>query len=276
MPQMTAEQGLGMWAGLFYGDAMGVPLEFTKGDPANPVTTLTSGGVHNASVGEWSDDGAMALAIAHAYIDQGGFCGASIMRNFIDWMHNGTFGTRPGQPAWDVGITVAGALSRAEVDTLVPYRGSTEAKYSGNGSIMRLAPVILWNRKNLGKAIGESVAQALLTHGSSETITYVCALAHELWEGEPLPQYNNLRRRPISNSGYVADTYASAWHSVLKTSSFEEAVINAINRGDDADTVGAVTGMIAGRKYGFKAIHDFNKLLRHTDLQKIGQRLTEG
>ena len=88
MPQMTAEQGLGMWAGLFFGDAMGVPLEFTKSDPARPVTTLTSGGVHNAAVGEWSDDGAMALAIAQAYIDTGGFCGTSIMRNFIDWVEH--------------------------------------------------------------------------------------------------------------------------------------------------------------------------------------------
>ena len=76
----------------------------------------------------------------------------------------------------------------------------------------------------------------------SECITYTAALAHELWEGRPLPQYDKLRDRPIKNTGYVADTYASAWHSVLSTDSFEDA----INRGEGADTIGAVSGMIAG------------------------------
>jgi ADP-ribosyl-[dinitrogen reductase] hydrolase len=112
---------------------------------------------------------------------------------------------------------------------------------------MRIAPCIIWNRNNLSAAISESVAQALLTHGSSECITYTPALAHELWEGRPLPQYDKLRDRPIKNTGYVADTYASAWHSVLLTDSVEDAISDAINRGGDADTVGAVTGMIAGR-----------------------------
>jgi ADP-ribosylglycohydrolase len=78
-------------------------------------------------------------------------------------------------------------------------------------------------------------------------ITNTAALAHELWEGRPLPQYDKLRDKPIRNTGYVADTYASAWHSVLSTDSFEDAIADAINRGGDADTVGAVTGMIAGR-----------------------------
>jgi ADP-ribosyl-[dinitrogen reductase] hydrolase len=128
------------------------------------------------------------------------------------------------------------------------------ADTSGNGCIMRMAPCIIWNRNNLSAAIGESVAQALLTHGSSDCITYTAALAHELWEGKALTQYDHLRNRSINNSGYVADTYASAWHSVKTTKSFHAAIVDAINRGEDADTVGAVTGMIAGRIYGI----DFN------------------
>jgi ADP-ribosyl-[dinitrogen reductase] hydrolase len=115
---------------------------------------------------------------------------------------------------------------------------------------MRLAPCIIWNRNNLSAAIGESVAQALLTHGSSDCITYTAALAHELWEGKALPEYEHLKVRSIKNSGYVADTYASAWYSVRCTQTFDDAIVNAINRGGDADTVGAVTGMIAGRLYG--------------------------
>ena len=243
---MTDEQAMGMWMGLFIGDAAGVPYEFMPPSGDGSYKFLSFGGVHNASVGEWSDDGAMALAIASAYISEKRFCASTIQKNFVSWLKRGTFGTREGVPAWDVGMTVLGALNRVK-DFDFPYQSSTDPMTSGNGCIMRLAPCIIWNRNNLSAAIGESVAQALLTHGSSECITYTAALAHELWEGRPLPQYDKLRDRPIRNTGYVADTYASAWHSVLSTDSFEDAISDAINRGGDADTVGAVTGMIAGR-----------------------------
>jgi ADP-ribosyl-[dinitrogen reductase] hydrolase len=242
---MTDEQAMGMWMGLFIGDAAGVPYEFMPPSGDGSYQFFSSGGAHNAGVGEWSDDGAMALAIASAYISERKFCASTIQKNFVSWLKRGTFGTREGVPAWDVGMTVLGALNRVK-DFDFPYQSSTDPQTSGNGCIMRLAPCIIWNRNNLSAAIGESVAQALLTHGSSECITYTAALAHELWEGRPLPQYDKLRDRPIRNTGYVADTYASAWHSVLNTDSFEAAIADAINRGGDADTVGAVTGMIAG------------------------------
>jgi ADP-ribosyl-[dinitrogen reductase] hydrolase len=124
----------------------------------------------------------------------------------------------------------------------------------------------------LSAAIGESVAQALLTHGSSDCITYTAALAHELWEGKPLPQYDHLRDRPINNSGYVADTYASAWYSVMTTKSFHAAVVDAINRGGDADTVGAVTGMIAGRIHRDTSALQFS-LMHSNQLGDVLQRL---
>ena len=246
---MADDQAAGLWWGLFVGDAMGVPLEFTPPNLGAPVTTFTSGGCHNASKGEYSDDGAMALAIADAYIQKSGFCGSTIHQNFMDWMNTGKFGTRPNQPAWDIGLTVASALGRVKHISR-PYAGLTDPQSSGNGCIMRLAPCIIWNRLSLSAAIGDAVAQCLLTHGSADSITYTAALAHELWVGGPLPEYDRLRDRPINNSGYVADTYASAWYSVLSTKSFHAAIVDAINRGGDADTVGAVTGMIAGRIYG--------------------------
>jgi ADP-ribosyl-[dinitrogen reductase] hydrolase len=260
---MTDDQALGMFVGLFIGDAMGAPLEFTEPNLGTPVRTMIGGGVHNVAPGEWTDDGAMAMAIAKAYLKAGRFDASLIQRNFIRWYKTGEFGTR--DRVFDVGITVSDALRRAE-DLDFPYAGSAEAMASGNGSIMRMAPCIVWNRHSLGAAIGESVAQALLTHGSSDTVTYTSALAHELWVGQPLGDYDSLRDRPLSNSGYVADTYASAWHSVNTTGNFEDAVVDAINRGGDADTVGAVAGMLAGRIYGFKALEEHANTLVKADL----------
>ena len=207
--------------------------------------------MHGMAVGEYSDDGAMAMAIADAYIKEQGFNASTIQKNFLDWFDTGKFGTR--DYAFDVGMTIAGALNRVK-NVLHPYTGSTDSRTSGNGCIMRMAPCIVWNRKSLSSAIAESVAQAILTHGSADSIKYTSALAHELWVGRPLGEFDELRNRPIRNSGYIADTYASAWHSAISTSSFDDAVVDAINRGGDADTVGAVTGMICGRIYGYESI----------------------
>jgi ADP-ribosyl-[dinitrogen reductase] hydrolase len=269
---MTDDQALGMWMGLFIGDAAGVPYEFMPPSTDGSYTFFSEGGVHNAARGEYSDDGAMALAIAEAYIEAGGFDASIIQRNFIDWMSHGTFGTRPNQPAWDVGMTVERAL-RAVKNVMRPYAGSTAPDTSGNGCIMRLAPCIIWNRDSLSTAIGESVAQALLTHGSSDCITYTAALAHELWEGRPLTQYDQLRNRDIQNTGYVADTYASAWDSILKTTLFDEAISHAINKGGDADTVGSVTGMIAGRIYGHKKPQSQPSLVNQQNVERAGLQL---
>ena len=268
---MTKNEAMGMFIGLFVGDAMGAPLEFTKPNMGKPVTTMIGGGVHGMAVGEFSDDGAMALAIADAYIQEDGFNASTIQKNFIDWYQTGKFGTRDN--AFDIGITVAGALNRVR-NLEHPYAGSTDPMTSGNGCIMRMAPCIVWNRKSLSAAIADSVAQAILTHGSADSIKYTAALAHELWAGRPLGEYDELRDRPISNSGYVADTYASAWHSAISTNSFDEAVVDAINRGGDADTVGAVTGMICGRMYGFDAIKLTNlKILQYEELLSYGSLL---
>jgi ADP-ribosylglycohydrolase len=95
-------------------------------------------------------------------------------------------------------------------------------------------------------------------------ITNTAALAHKEQESRPLPQYDKLRDRPIRNTGYVADTYASAWHSVLGTDSFADSITLSINKGGDTYTVGAVTGMIAGRRYdtSTKSIWRHNKQIQ--------------
>lgn len=272
---MTDDQALGMWMGLFVGDAAGVPYEFLKPSSDHSYHFFTNGGYHNASKGEWSDDGAMAMAIADAYLKMNVFDASAIQTNFQSWRDHGKFGTRPSQPAWDIGMTVLGALNLA-LNVEYPYTGSTDPQSSGNGSIMRLAPCIVWNRYNLSAAIGEGVAQALITHGSTDSIRYTAALAHELFVGKALPEYECLRDRPIRNGGYVADTYASAWHSVLNTTTFEDAVLDAINKGGDADTVGAVTGMIAGRIYGYNFEKLAKQLVLYRQVEDVGAMLMEG
>ena len=69
-----------------------------------------------------------------------------------------------------------------------------------------------------------------------------------------LEKFRELPEMEISSSGYVVDTLEAAIWCLIQTDSFEEALIMAVNLGDDTDTVGAVTGGLAGLYYGYEKI----------------------
>ncbi len=274
---MQKDQALGLFMGLFIGDALGAPLEFIPTDQVPYTTEMTGGGVHRVDPGSWTDDGAMAVCLAQAYLTQRKFAPDQIVRNFRHWKKTGCFGTR--DYCFDIGITTEKALERCTEE--YPYAGSASPMASGNGSIMRLAPVIVANHTHLGLCIGQSVASSLITHGSVETVNYISAFAHEMYEGKPLPEYDLLRQWTTEGSdkggGSIMYTYATAWKYVSQCPDFESAVVGAVNLGYDADTVGAVTGMIAGRLHGYSNIPGrwLNKLYDHDNLLAMAEALYE-
>jgi ADP-ribosyl-[dinitrogen reductase] hydrolase len=119
---------------------------------------------------------------------------------------------------------------------------------------MRLAPIIVANHNDVAQAIGQSVAIALMTHGTGHTVRYTSQLALELCLGNDKPNGVLMKLGASKTDTSVMGCYVSAWESVLTTSCFEDAVVHAVNKGGDADTVGAVAGMIAGRLYGYSNI----------------------
>jgi ADP-ribosyl-[dinitrogen reductase] hydrolase len=58
----------------------------------------------------------------------------------------------------------------------------------------------------------------------------------------------------LANSGWVRHTLESAVWGLLTTGTFEDAVVQVVNLGNDADTAGAVVGALAGAAYGLDAI----------------------
>ena len=58
----------------------------------------------------------------------------------------------------------------------------------------------------------------------------------------------------IRSSGYVVDTLEATVWALLQEETFEKTLLRAVNLGDDADTVGAVTGGLAGLYYGYESI----------------------
>lgn len=82
---------------------------------------------------------------------------------------------------------------------------------------------------------------------------------------------SKLKESDIKSSGYVVDSLEASMWSVLTTNTFEKAVLKAVNLGEDTDTIGALTGGLAGIIYGYKSISQkwINDLQRRDYLEQI-------
>ena len=70
----------------------------------------------------------------------------------------------------------------------------------------------------------------------------------------------------IKSTGYVVDTLEAAVWSLITTDGFDQALLKAVNLGDDTDTVGAIAGGLAGLYYGYDAIpEDWLSALRRRE-----------
>lgn len=65
---------------------------------------------------------------------------------------------------------------------------------------------------------------------------------------------SKLEEKDIKSSGYVVDSLEATIWTILTSNSFEESVLKAVNLGDDTDTIGALTGGLAGIIYGYDSI----------------------
>ena len=283
---MDIDKKLGLFLGSAVGDALGAPLEFQKArDPEDYLTRYSTGGPHNVSLGEWTDDTSMTLALASSLIEKKEFDADDIMKKFYQWFKEGKFCTR--SKCFDIGNTVYDALSSYSESIKTnklhqPYRGRVAENTSGNGALMRMAPVVVVS-KDRDEAIRLALQQTLLTHGSQLCVQYSVMFAEELFLGKAIPKYStyklpdNIRREDVMSGGFVKETYEAAWWAFSTTNNFEDCVIKAVNRGHDADTTGAVAGMIAGRFYGLSGIPDYfkNDLMMYDEIYEYALKLSD-
>jgi ADP-ribosyl-[dinitrogen reductase] hydrolase len=143
---------------------------------------------------------------------------------------------------------------------------------------MRCAPVALFCLNSVDRLVEVSRASARVTHhdpkaqsscvilnawiqaaicrGARDGRAEAIALLHKTerpgWHR--LERIETYKEDDIMSSGYTIHTLEAAAWSFLTTDSYEEAVIRAANLGDDADTVAAVCGALAGAYYGYAAI----------------------
>ena len=79
----------------------------------------------------------------------------------------------------------------------------------------------------------------------------------------------------IESSGYVIHTLEASIWCLLTTDTYQEAILKAVNLGEDADTTAAVTGALAGLLYGFETIPDswLNQLAKREEIEDLAVRL---
>lgn len=259
--------------GLAVGDALGATLEFEPRDTHPLHTEMLGGGPFNLKPGQWTDDTSMALALAESLIAHPDFDPTDLMRRFVAWAEGGAYSCTG--TCFDIGLTTRQALSRF-MRTGDPFAGSTAPDTAGNGSLMRVAPVALRALDDEARAVQIARDQSRTTHAAAEAVEACDLFVRMLREAIEGAGKDALRSRPwdgtarirdiaagtwrgkarsqIKSSGYVIDTLEAALWCTDQAAGFEEALVLAVNLAGDADTVGAVTGQIAGAVFGASAI----------------------
>jgi ADP-ribosyl-[dinitrogen reductase] hydrolase len=257
------DHAVAAYLGLAIGDALGATVEFmTPREIAAQYKvhdTIRGGGWLRLKPGQVTDDTTMALALGRAIIDEGAISALGAARAFDAWMR--------AKPV-DIGNTVRRGILR--------YRqtGETETPESeqdaGNGAAMRVLPVALATLDAPEDAVRRACrVQAHVTHhcALSDAATEALALmvrdalhgadknrllhehAHPLAKRHPEFTFRAVRQQS-NPSGYLPDTLRAVFQAFFDTDTFADCLVDVVNRGGDADTTGAIAGMLAGAVYG--------------------------
>ena len=291
------------------GDALGVPVEF-KGRgtlQADPVTGMRAYGTHHMPAGTWSDDTSMALAtmdsLAHG-IDY-----EDCMSRFARWTEHAAYTAT--DEVFDIGITTSQAIGRHLQGIPALECGSHGERDNGNGSLMRIYPVVLYcHAHGLGTdAMTELVHNySALTHAHprtligcgiyafvlrsllvGDTIPNALTAAKAFYEAsefaDELAHYSRIfdddfidtQTYAIESGGYVVSSLEAALWCLMNGESYADCVLTAVNLGRDTDTVGAITGSLAGALFGFEDIPArwIDTLLNKEPVDEIIQRFTQ-
>ena len=296
----------GALLGLAAGDALGTPLEFKARGSFTPVTTIVGGGPFGLKPGQWTDDTSMAMCLAESLVRNGGFDPADQMRRYVRWQQQGYWSSTG--TCFDVGDTVSRALRRFK-ETGEPFAGSTDQYSAGNGSLMRLAPVLLRYAQNPPDAVHYAAESSRTTHAVAEAVDacryfgglILGALAGEekgsllapyyappgvSWVETPLTpaivriaggSFADKQDQEIRASGYVVHTLEAALWAFYNSDNFRDGALLAVNLGEDADTTGAIYGQLAGAYYGVEGIPEEWRaiLTRADDIARLARRLYE-
>ncbi len=293
--------------GVCIGDALGVPVEFKSRETLKmfPVENMQEFGSWNQPKGTWSDDSSLTLCIAEELTK--GYDLEKIGQSFVKWNKYGHW-TAHGR-LFDIGGTTRHSIARLIKGESARFSGNIFEEDNGNGSLMRTLPLAFYlkDEENIEKLYQTVKEVSSITHGhfrsvfacfvyvifaielikgkdKREAFHHIQKLALEFAENQnfnpkEIQLFDKVLRNDISTysedeirgSGYVLHSLEASLWCFLNSESYSEAVLKAVNLGEDTDTTGAITGGIAGIYYGFENIPEewVSVLARKEDIEEL-------
>lgn len=277
-PADVRERAQAAFIGMAVGDALGATVEFMTATEIaakyGVFKEMTGGGWLRLKPGQVTDDTEMALCIARAVLKNQSWSREAIAQEFAAWLKS-----RPVD---------CGDTCRKGIRSYMLH-GTLEVPYNqwdgGNGAAMRMLPVALLSFPDAELLKKYALEQAHLTHNQAlSDAACICLgnLLHLILQGASksrlrrevdglvarFPGFNFVPYRGLA-TGYVVDTLQTVFHWFFKGTGFEDCLVGTVNQGGDADTTGAICGMLAGAYYGREAIP--RRWLKKMDQQLIRQ-----
>lgn len=295
--------------GVAVADALGVPVEFNSRESlrSNPVADMRGFGSYDLPAGTFSDDSSLTFCLAEALTQE--FSLQRIGDNFVQWYDN-NFWTPHGD-VFDIGVATLASIKRLKRGLDPVQAGATDVTENGNGSLMRILPLVIYiKHKTIEERFEITKQVSCITHGHIRSVIacfYYLEFARKILKGEDkfqiykdlqvdIPGYLNSisidseeikifdrllnknigesEEEDISSSGYVLHNLEASIWCLLTTGNYQEAVLKAVNLGGDTDTTGAVTGGLAGLLYGFDSIPKdwVQQIARKDDILELAER----
>ncbi|OUM68067.1 hypothetical protein PIROE2DRAFT_58353 [Piromyces sp. E2] len=292
--------------GFVVGDALGVPVEFTSRTYLKkyPVTEMKGYGSHKVPEGVWSDDTSMTLATMDSIVKNKTINYNDMADKFCLWLFNAEYTAT--NLVFDVGMTTRKALNDYVINKKDAINcGETDIYSNGNGSLMRILPIafycfykeksdeeILTIVKNtscithaheisiLGCYIYvQYVINLLKGKNKKESYKIIQKLDYSMFQNSTQKVYERIIKKDISalveeeiqSTGYVVSSLEASLWTILINDNLKDTILTAVNLGNDTDTIGAITGSLAGIIYSYDDIPKYwiEKIKNKEFLEKI-------
>lgn len=295
--------------GFVVGDALGVPIEFLdrKVLEGNIVKNMIGYGSHKVPKGTWSDDTSLMIATMDSIKETNNIDFDDIMQKYNEWLNFAKYTAT--NEVFDVGISTRNAIMNFCDGKAAINCGAKGIRENGNGSLMRMLPFVYYLNSDV---FYEDEKTMLINDASSIThaheisklgcriycdyllllldgVDKINALEmlkennyNKYYSKSSIKEYDRILKgdlktldiSQIKSSGYVVHSLEASLWCTVTNNNFEDAVITAVNLGEDTDTIGAITGSINGVIYGRKAIPErwLNKIRKIDYIEELSDQ----
>jgi ADP-ribosylglycohydrolase len=222
------------------------------------------------------------LALLDSLLQEGGFDPEDQGRRALSWHREGAYA--PGKVVFDIGSTTATALRALARGVPAHYAGPDDDRSCGNGSLMRILPLALVERRaSEEELIAHAHLASRVTHGHPRCqvacawyVLLVTALLRGSSPSEAL-EHGRERLRAVyqrdpalaphlgalaeiedwterGGRGFVIDAFWSAWEAFAGADDYAATIRRAVAYGHDTDTTAAIAGGLAGARWGIEGI----------------------